>query len=353
MRILIVHPLMSAMGGGERLCCETMQALLNRRHELTLLSGEFDADRLERFFGFEGLFGRVNVRTYPADSGNSFGTYKHLLHHVKAQRKFITASSDYDFVFSTQDAGYIPDTSRPVFQWGYFPNSLPSGIYGWPLRVHYSRKIRRINLILAISEYSKSHFDEAWNVPTTLVYPACNMIQPTHIRDNLVVTVARGVPEKNLELFWEVAKRFTSHEFVLLLTRDPRFMEYSRVLESMAPANGRVIVNPDKEMYQETLARSKIYLHLMRGEHFGITVVESMSAGCVPVVHDSGGPKEIVGGSGLRWHKEDEIPRLLAIADASYEAMSKLSMERAKAFSREKFDKSLGEVLARTTSRVP
>src|SRR5207244_4356244 len=115
----------------------------------------------------------------------------------------------------------------------------------------------------------------------------------TQVRDNVVVTVARGVPEKNLELFWEVAKRFPSHEFVLLLTRDPRFVEYSMALECTAPANGRVIVNPDKEMYQETLSRSKIYLHLMRGEHFGITVVESMSAGCVPVVHDSGGPKEI------------------------------------------------------------
>src|SRR5256712_8752595 len=179
------------------------------------------------------------------------------------------------------------------------------------------------------------------------------MIQPGHVRNNVVVTAARGVPEKNLELFWHVAKRCPNYEFVLLLTLDPRFVEYSRALQRASPMNGRVIVNPDKEMYQETLARSKIYLHLMRGEHFGITVVESMSAGCVPVVHDSGGPKEIVGGSGLRWHKEDEISRLLAIADASYEAMSKLSMERAKAFSREKFDKSFGEVLARKVSRVP
>jgi len=179
------------------------------------------------------------------------------------------------------------------------------------------------------------------------------MVHPRQVRDNVVVTAARSVPEKNLELFWEVAKRFPTYEFVLLLTRDPRFIEYSRALESAAPANGRVFVNPNKEIYQETLARSKIYLHLMRGEHFGITIVESMSAGCVPVVHDSGGPKEIVGGSGLRWQKEDDIPRLLAIADASYEAMSKLSMERAKAFSREKFDKSFGEVLAGTTSIVP
>ena len=344
---------MSAMGGGERLCCETMRALIDRGDEPTLLAGEFKVDRLERFFGYEGLFKHISVKTYASDSGDRFGTYKHLLHHVKAQRKIISADHNYDLVFSTQDAGYIPDISRPIFQWGYFPNALTRGVYGWPLRVHYSRKIRRINLVLAISEYSKSHFDQEWKIPTTLVYPACNMVQPRQARDNVVVTAARSVPEKNLELFWEVAKRFTSHEFVLLLTRDPRFMEYSRVLESTAPANGRVIVNPDKEMYQETLARSKIYLHLMRGEHFGITIVESMSAGCVPVVHDSGGPKEIVGGSGLRWQREDDISRLLAIADASYEAMSKLSTERAKAFSREKFDKSFGEVLEGTTSKVP
>jgi len=344
---------MSAMGGGERLCCETMRALIDRGDEPTLLAGEFKVDRLERFFGYEGLFKHISVKTYASDSGDRFGTYKHLLHHVKAQRKIISADHNYDLVFSTQDAGYIPDISRPIFQWGYFPNALTRGVYGWPLRVHYSRKIRRINLVLAISEYSKSYFDQEWKIPTTLVYPACNMVQPRQVRDNVVVTAARSVPEKNLELFWEVAKQFPTYEFVLLLTRDPRFIEYSRDLESAAPANGRVFVNPDKEMYQETLARSKIYLHLMRGEHFGITIVESMSAGCVPVVHDSGGPKEIVGGSGLRWQKEDDIPRLLAIADASYAAMSKLSMERAKAFSREKFDKSLGEVLARTTSIVP
>jgi len=353
MRILIVHPLMSAMGGGERLCCETMRALMSRGHELTLLSGEFNADRLERFFGFEGLFRGISVKTYPADSRDKFGTYKHLLHHLKAQRKLVSADSNYDFVFSTQDPGYIPDISRPVIQWGYFPNSLPSGLYGWPLRVHYSRKIQRISLVLAISEYAKSHFDEAWKVPTVLVYPACNMIVPSHVRDNVVVTAARGVPEKNLELFWEVARRCSNYEFVLLLTRDPRFVEYSQVLQGTAPMNGRVIVDPEKEAYQETLARSKIYLHLMRGEHFGITVVESMSAGCVPVVHDSGGPKEIVGSSGLLWKDISDIPRLLMVADTSYEAISKLSRERARTFSREKFDKSFGEVLERTVSRVP
>ena len=344
---------MSAMGGGERLCCETMRALINRGDEVALFSGDFVVDRLEKFFGYEGLFKRISLQTYPADPRDRFGTYKHLLHHVKAQRKLVSADSDFDLVFSTQDAGYIPDISRPVFQWGYFPNVFPRGFYGWPLRVHYSRKIMRIGLVLAISEYSKAHFDREWEVPATLVYPACNMIQPGRSKDNVVVTAARGVPEKNLELFWEIARRCPNHEFVLLLTLDPRFLEYARILESAAPMNGRVIVNPNKQMYQETLAKSRIYLHLMHGEHFGITIVESMSAGCVPVVHDSGGPKEIVGSLGLLWRQVDEIPKLLSLADASYEAMSKLSIERARAFSREKFDESFGEVLERTVSRFP
>jgi len=50
----------------------------------------------------------------------------------------------------------------------------------------------------------------------------------------------------------------------------------------------------------------------MKGEHFGITIVEAMSAGCVPVVHDSGGPKEIVNGErGFRWQNLEEIPRMI------------------------------------------
>ena len=344
---------MSAMGGGERLSCETMRVLLGQGHELTLLSGEFEANRLERFFGYEGLFARLDMKTYPADPREGFGTYKHLLHHARAQQKLISEKSDYDIIFSTQDAGYFPDISKPVLQWGYFPNSLPQGMYGWPMRFHYSRKIRRIGLLLAISEYSKSHFDEAWNVPTMLVYPACNMVQPGRSKRNVVVTAARAVPEKHLELFWEVARECPNYEFVLLMTQDPRFVEYSIKLQRSAPDNGTVIQNPNKEIYQRTLASSRIYLHLMKGEHFGITIAEAMSAGCVPVVHDSGGPKEIVGTTGFTWRTKEDIPKLLQAADTSFDSLSEPCTIRAKVFSREMFDARLAEVIGAISARLP
>ncbi len=179
------------------------------------------------------------------------------------------------------------------------------------------------------------------------------MIGSSPNKDNIVVTVARAVPEKRLELFWEVARKCADYKFVLLLTRDPRFVEYSQKLCEKVPSNGQVVVNPDVEAYQETLARSKVYLHLMRDEHFGIAVVESMSAGCVPIVHNSGGPKEIVNGCGYVWQNVDEIPMLLRAADTARELLSERSVERARFFNRERFDGALGEVLEGIISRVP
>jgi glycosyltransferase involved in cell wall biosynthesis len=44
------------------------------------------------------------------------------------------------------------------------------------------------------------------------------------------------------------------------------------------------------KQFLETLSKAKVYLHIMPQDHFGISVVEAMASGCVPVVHKSGGP---------------------------------------------------------------
>ncbi len=44
-------------------------------------------------------------------------------------------------------------------------------------------------------------------------------------------------------------------------------------------------------------------------EHFGMTTVEAMSAGCVPIVHNSGGQREIIinGQNGFLWRRKEEL----------------------------------------------
>ena len=40
------------------------------------------------------------------------------------------------------------------------------------------------------------------------------------------------------------------------------------------------------------LSRAKIYLHPTKKEHFGISIIEAMASGLIPIVHKSGGPWE-------------------------------------------------------------
>ncbi len=351
---MIVHPVMAFLGGGERLCCETMRTLLSCGHELTVLSEVFDPRHMERFFGYNGLFDRVNLLLYrSSEKAGQFGTTSHLIHHLRGQKHALKQlghfhNRAFDLVFSSQDPGYIPDMNLPVIQWGYFPRyfqrSLGGTIRAFPVRLHYQRKVSRIGLALAISQYSKWHLDREWKRPSTLVYPACNMVSPRTKR-NLVVTAARATPIKRLELFWKIAKLRPEYEFVMLLTRDPDSPEYSTSLSKESPNNGRTILNPRKELYHTFLGEAKVYLHLMEGEHFGITVVEAMSASCVPVVHDSGGPKEIVNyGIGFRWRTMEDIPKM--VDEAMGKSPSSACRQRAEEFSVERFQKRLSAVFS-------
>jgi glycosyltransferase involved in cell wall biosynthesis len=345
---------MRFLGGGERLCCDTIRALLALGHEVTLLSEAFSPQKTEEFFGYDGLFDRVHLSNYPPSNRDSrFGTSSHLIHHVRCQTRALNQlkHSDgwpFDLVFSTQDPGFIPDLSVPVLQWGYFPryfpDSLPGSLFSLPLHEYYRRKISRIGLVLAISQYSKLNLDMKWSRPSVLIYPACNMV-PARTKRNLVVTVGRAVPAKRLELFWKIASLCPDYEFAMLLTQDPGLMEYSERLSGGSPVNGKTIFNPPKSTYHKYLGEAKVYLHFMRGEHFGITIVEAMSASCVPVVHDSGGPREIVNEeTGFRWQSVEEVPGM--INEAMKRSPSPACHLRAEDFRFERFQKRLFEVLS-------
>ena len=91
------------------------------------------------------------------------------------------------------------------------------------------------------------------------------------------------------------------------------------------------------------------YVHCAENEHFGITIVEAMAAGCVPIVHDSGGPREIVIDKvGFRWHNLAVAARLiimLAENDQLRSRFSAASSAKAQEFRSEVFESEMARVL--------
>ncbi len=108
-------------------------------------------------------------------------------------------------------------------------------------------------------------------------------------------------------------------------------------------------------------ARASVYWHLAgldedpeadpdRLEHFGISTVEAMSAGAVPVVLDRGGLVETVrdGVDGLHVDGTDALVRATArlVGDrARLAAMSESAVRRARDFAPEAFDAELQALL--------
>ena len=58
----------------------------------------------------------------------------------------------------------------------------------------------------------------------------------------------------------------------------------------------RFVVNQPRDVLLKHFRTAKVGLHTMKQEHFGIAIVEMMSAGLVTIAHASGGPlQDIIG----------------------------------------------------------
>ena len=114
--------------------------------------------------------------------------------------------------------------------------------------------------------------------------------------------------------------------------------------------------NASPERMEQLYAEASVYWHLSgygvdesreayRCEHFGITVVEAMSAGCIPVVVNRGGPPGVVqsGITGQVFETLDDLVQIshqllsLPDGDAKLVAMRKAAIEASRQYSESRF----------------
>jgi len=227
---------------------------------------------------------------------------------------------------------------------------------------------------IANSRYTARWIEKIWNRDSVVIHPPV----PAHVSDSekshVIACVGRffdpihGHSKKQLELLTAFADMARSHlgvddwRLTLIGGADARSRDYvMRIRRAAVELPVEVHVNVDKDVVDRTLAGASIYWHATgydedelahpdRLEHFGISVVEAMAAGAVPLVFGSGGPAEIVrhGVDGFHWHTLEQLAQLTRrlMGDSELRSsMSNAARERARDFAPEVFDRSVRDLV--------
>jgi len=198
------------------------------------------------------------------------------------------------------------------------------------------------DLILTNSNFTRRCLRDMWGVDSRILFPPARMF-PQLEKQRVILSVGRFFRHghsKRQDVLIRVFKRMCDAGVIegwrLVLVggthRERQHMEYLHTLVSSA--SGYPIefgFNISQGRLAKLFGLASVYWHaagygedeLRRPEnfeHFGIVIVEAMSAGVIPIVFKGGGAKELVseGVNGYVWSTESELERqtMLAIQEA-------------------------------------
>ncbi len=188
----------------------------------------------------------------------------------------------------------------------------------------------------------RSVSNSAWTVRTLtptggrevgLIYPPVPPYPPGlpwAEREERVVCLGRWNPLKRMDVVVNIVKRARLAGATNLRLAFAGFWDSSASerAEVMGLCSGHDWIEWHERLCRDdiqNLVRSSKYgVHAMIDEHFGIAIAEMMTAGCVVLAHDSGGPPEILADRRQVYADEEEGGRLLYEVCSSPELQAEL-----------------------------
>ncbi len=219
---------------------------------------------------------------------------------------------EYQILFSQADV------RRPELR--YFaldPRRMEHLLARWFYRF---RRLRPGHGIVCNSEYTRRSLAAAYPIDhmrVPVIYPNVDMAQFRAVqggeRRKQVVSLARFAPDKRQLEQIALARRMPDVPFYIggFVHKQKYFNRCQADLESRPAANVHLWPNLPFADLLALFAESKYFLHALINEPFGITSVQAVMAGCLPLVHDSGGQRETVPLPELRYQALDEVPAMI------------------------------------------
>lgn len=305
-KALIVSPYLDHLGGGERYMLSVASVLESLGHEIY-----FAWDNLEEITHLAGMFGLT--LTHPQLDPVIKNLY--MGHRPLAMYQ---ATRPYDVVI------YLSDGSIPLLGSKHNILHMQVPFHGVKGRSWKNRlKKRFIHNIIVNSNFTKQVIDAEYNLNSLVIYPPVTPISPG-VKENIILSVGRFESSLNtkhqdilIQAFRALSPQLSGWKLVLVgASSNEDWVNHLRQLAAGLPIE--LVTNATYGDLCRLYGVSRIYWHAAGygidetknpelTEHFGISTVEAISAGCIPLVVPSGGQKEIVPDPSFHWKTIEEL----------------------------------------------
>ncbi len=327
-RVLVVHSKVEAHGGGCSVLAWSLQALQHDYDVTLLASAPWDAAALNRYYGTSiepaaigsliySAAGRI-LRLDPDPSTIQPNCY--LMRKAKGLR------SRFDCAFGTDNE---TDLGPPALQYVHYPHlahvypkvrhnldlppasklaaCLRGSIRPWMLMANFSFDRMCRNRTLVNSDWTGRWVQRVYGVEChTVNPPAAGEFPdtPWEKREDGFVLVGRLAVGKRIpwciDVLGQVRRLYPGLRLHIVgsASRAPYDAGDAARIAGAIRRNSSWVTfhdNIPRAAVAPLLATQKYGLHAMVDEHFGIGVAEMVRAGCIPFVHNSGGPPGIAG----------------------------------------------------------
>ncbi|MCA9301582.1 glycosyltransferase [Candidatus Saccharibacteria bacterium] len=404
--IAICDPYLNTKGGGEKCAVATAEVLSKMPGvEVSLLvydkTSTVNKDELAGYF--QADLSRVTIRQVKKDE-------KLLDRYAKYQTKFPPIVRD--FLKSYIEYKAFREHNIDIFINNFYKSDIfcpaPVGIYfcmfpqklapptdfrslkgkvvsrllniakkKYSIESEPSNMIDTYQKIISISTFTRDWVSKLWDRDSEIVYPICeNMLRKGVGKEKIILNVGRFFgpggdshhkkQEVLLEAFiemsdlhkkgWElhfagaIARTTEAMEFALSLVMRakgyPVFFHFSAPFDDL-----KTLYNKATIYWHATGYGVDEHKHPEQHEHFGITTVEAMSAGAIPIVIKAAGQLDTVvtGKTGYLWTSQDELKNqtriVSAMGDDERDVLKENAIKFAKNFSKKSYQDSIVSIV--------
>lgn len=337
-KALVINPYWDSLGGGERYTSTAIQCLLKRGWDVDILGAENIVEPIQKRFGID-----------------------------ISKCKFVTTdiyTAKYDLVFWVSDGSLPTSFAKKTLIHFQFPFTKVNG-------KKFTNQIKSKLYKFAVnSNFTKKYIDREFNINSYVLYPPVDVKSfSPGIKEKVILYVGRFSqltqlknPHILIEQFSKLHELHNDWKLVLAggvgIGTDDGYLNKLKSMSKNLPIS--IIENPSLSQLQSLYASATFFwsaagfgvneeLNPTKVEHFGMSLVESMSAGAVPVVSNLGGHREIISDKyGLLCQKPDDLHKTthdLILNTSEIKKISHMAQIRSKLYSVDAFENTLMKII--------